>query len=129
MAPSNLKSTTLHTLANAFGTIFIGFGINAILRPANALTFFELARPASAADAAAVDALLAVYGVRDIFMGLAIYVASWFGSSRALGWIVVAAAGVAFGDGVVCWRMGAGEWNHWGYAPMVLGVGGLILGE
>lgn len=126
MAPSN--SPALHIAANAFGTIFIGFGINAILRPENALSFFEFAPPASPTDNAMVDSLMAVYGVRDIFMGLAIYTASWFGTKKGLGWTLVAASAVAFADGAVCWGHGMGEWNHWGYAPVITGVGSLLLG-
>jgi hypothetical protein len=67
---------------------------------------------------------LVVYGIRDIFMGLAIYATTYFRNRTALGWILLSASAVAFGDGVVC-RMysGTGEWGHWGYAPAVLGVG------
>ena len=122
MAPSPLSIA-----ANVFGVIPIAFGINAILRPAHALTFFEFPPPTTAADAALVNALTAIYGVRDIFMGLAIYATAWFGSARALGWILVAVGGVGVADGVVCLQMGGGEWNHWGYAPVVMGIGALIL--
>lgn len=126
-ASSPSLSFPLRVAATVFGTIFIGFGVNAVLRPAHALTFFELAPPKGAADARVVDALLAVYGVRDVFMGAAIYAAAYFGHRKALGWIVLAASAVAFADGLICKFNGQGEWNHWGYAPMVAGVGSLLL--
>ncbi|KAK4679812.1 hypothetical protein QC764_207380 [Podospora pseudoanserina] len=126
MAPSQLSA--LQYAAHAFATIFTGFGINAILRPQHALTFFEFAPPASAADAKMVDSLMAVYGARDIFMGVAIYAAALFGTKKSLGWTLVAASGVAVVDGIVCWSHGQGEWNHWGYAPMITAVGAVLLG-
>jgi len=69
-----------------------------------------------------------VYGARDIFMGLALYAAAYTGNRKTLGWITLAGSAVAFVDGVVCWQAGKGEWNHWGYAPMLTVVGGLLLG-
>lgn len=122
------QSSVLHLAATAFGTIFIGFGINAIIRPDHALTFFEFAPPVGITDHQLVDSLMAVYGIRDIFMGLAIYAATFYGTSKSLGWTLISASAVAVGDGVVCWSHGQGEWNHWGYAPMITVVGSLLLG-
>lgn len=115
-------------LANTFATIFVAFGINAILRPTQALTFFEFQPPTTAVDKQLVDSLMAVYGVRDIFMGAAIYATGYFGTRQALGWILIAASIVAFADGLVCWTHGQGAWNHWGYAPMITIVGSVLLG-
>ena len=126
MAPS-----ALHLVAHGFATIFVGFGINAVLNPTSALSFFELglSSSAAAADARLVHSLLAVYGVRDVFMGLAIYAAAIWGTSRSLGMTLVAASAVAAADGYVCFVNGGGEWNHWGYAPAVALVGGLLAGR
>ena len=117
------KPVALQVAAHVFAAIAVGFGINAIVRPAHALTFFELERPTGAADAKVVDALLAVYGVRDIFVGFAIFAAAVWGTSKSLGWTVLAFSAVAFADGLVCYALGQGQWNHWGYAPMVAAVG------
>jgi len=126
MAPASL--TALHLAAHAFATIFIGFGINAVLRPANALTFFEWTAPVATADAQLVDSLLAVYGVRDVFMGLAIYASAFWGTNKSLGWTLIAASAVAAADGYICYTYGNGQWNHWGYAPMITIVGSLLAG-
>jgi hypothetical protein len=127
MAPS--QSSSLLVAASIFATIFIGFGINAILRPENALEFFEFQALASTADKNLIDGLMIVYGVRDIFMGVALYSAAYFGSRKSLGWILIAASGVAFVDGFVCQiYAGNGEWNHWGYAPILTVVGSVLLG-
>lgn len=58
MAPS--QTPGLHAAAHAFATIFVGFGINAIARPANALTFFEFSPPSATVDREMVNALMAV---------------------------------------------------------------------
>ena len=121
-------SPILSIASSAIATLFVGFGVNAILRPDNALTFFEWEAPAAASDKTLVENLMVVYGVRDIFMGLVMYATAYFGSRKALGWILIAGSGVAFADGVVCWNQGKGEWNHWGYAPMLTVVGSLLLG-
>lgn len=100
-----------------------------MLRPRNALEFFEFEPPASASDKKLVDSLMVIYGARDIFMGLAIYAAAYFGDRKALGSILIAGSGVAFVDGAVCRaQMGKGEWNHWGYAPILMAVGSALLG-
>ena len=118
-------STNPRVAATFFGTVFIGFGINAMYNPQSALSFFELEYPSvPPSHKQLVDALLAVYGIRDIFMGLAIYAAAALGEARVLGWIVLAAAAVAAGDGAVCkWMVGNGEWSHWGYAPVIAMLG------
>lgn len=58
MAPSQFRG--LYTAAYVFAGIFVGFGINAIARPANALTFFEFSPPSTTADREMVNALMAV---------------------------------------------------------------------
>lgn len=121
------RTTALKVAAYAFATIFTGFGINAILRPANALTFFEFAPPAGAAESQMVDSLMVVYGARDIFMGVAIYAAALAGTRTSLAWTLLAASGVAMVDGAACFAHGQGHWNHWGYAPMITAVGALLL--
>ncbi|KAF8951613.1 hypothetical protein BDZ97DRAFT_1601123, partial [Flammula alnicola] len=112
-------------------SVFVGFGINAILRPRHALKFFEFEAPASVSDKKLVDGLMVIYGARDIFMGLAIYSTAYFGDRKSLGWILIAGSGVAFVhvDGAVCRaQVGKGEWNHWSYAPILTAVGSVLLG-
>lgn len=122
------RSPLLQWAAYAFGAIITAFGVNAILRPAHALTFFELAPPKAPADRRVVDSLMAVYGVRDVFIGAAVFASGLNGHTSTLGWLLVALGAVAFADGLVCRAHGKGEWNHWGYAPMVTATGALLLG-
>lgn len=116
-------------LANIFGTITLGYGINAILRPYNALEPFQFNALAATADKNFVEGMMIIYGARDIFIGAAIYATAYFGTRKALGWILMSFSAVAFVDGVVCKAyVGAGEWTHWGYAPVVTAVGGVLAG-
>lgn len=115
--------------ATAIGTIFLGFGLAFTYNPRSALPFFEFAIPASAADAALADSLITLYAVRDIFMGVAIYAAAYFKERRTLGVLLVAGGLVAGADGVVVKGLiGRGEWNHWGYAPVLVLVGAVLSG-
>ena len=122
------QSPYLRIAASAGATIAIGFGVNAILRPEHALTFFEWESPTSASAKTLVNNLLFIYGVRDIFMGAVINIAAYFGDRKTLGWILIATSCVAFADGLICWNQGKGEWNHWSYAPMLALQGSILLG-
>jgi len=111
------------TICTMMGTIFVGFGINAFLRPENAVTFFNGASmPTINSDL--IHALVMIYAARDIFMGVAIYATAYYGSRRALGWTMLAGGFNAFIDGLaVKTYMGGGEWDHWGYAPVLVVLG------
>ena len=122
------RSTPLLYTSHAFSTIFLAFGLNALLNPTSALSFYMLTPPsptASASDTQAVHSLLAAYGARDIFMGLSLFSAGLFGTPKSLGLTLLAASAVAVADGFVCYVYAGGEgvMNHWGYAPVVAGVG------
>ena len=129
----------LELAASFYATIFIGFGILWFVNPSTALSFFELPYPqitskspskkALANAKRAADAMSVAYGVRNIFMGAAIYAAALFGTRQALGWIVIAAGCVAGTDGAVCkFMVGKGEMNHWSYAPVMVILGAVMLG-
>ncbi|KAH7333101.1 hypothetical protein BKA65DRAFT_39760 [Rhexocercosporidium sp. MPI-PUGE-AT-0058] len=96
-------SPTLPFLSTLIATIFISFGLNALIRPLHALSFFEL-YPSSTTptthDAKLLTALLAIYGIRNIFMGVAISIAAYYSKAstgangygrRVLGMLVGAA--------------------------------------
>ena len=67
----------------------------------------------------------ALFGVKDLFMGVAIYASAWLGSRQSLGLILAMASVCAWADGfIVKGLAGTGEWNHWGYGSAIgmLGV-------
>ncbi|KAL9595712.1 MAG: hypothetical protein Q9219_006278 [cf. Caloplaca sp. 3 TL-2023] len=139
----------LELVASFYATIFTGFGILYFLNPAKGLSFFELPYPLPSSSKTSsstksptnkkphppldarqtLNAFAAAYGARDIFMGLAIYATAVCGTREACGWVVGAAGAVAATDGAVCrWMVGRGEWNHWGYAPVLVLLGGVMVG-
>lgn len=130
MAPSPLsQSIYLRVISGVLSVLPLGFGINALLRPANALAFFEFDRPVSAIDQKLVDNLLLLYGARDVFMAAAMFATAYYGHRKALGWILISLSGVAGMDGIIVRdQIGRGEWTHWGYAPVLATLGAVLLG-
>ncbi len=76
-----------------------------------------------------LDVVAVIYGIRNISMGFAIYASALFGTRLTLGWIVIAAGCVAAVDGAACkFLVGTGEMNHWSYAPVLVVLGGVLVG-
>lgn len=68
-----------------------------------------------------------LFGVKDVFMGVAIWSATLAGTRRSAGLILLAAGAAAGVDGwVVKQEAGTGEWGHWGYGS-VMGVLGAVM--
>ena len=122
------ESRALYWVSTAYAAILLGFGINALIRPDNALSMFELEPPAATADHNMVNSLMAVYGVRDIYMALAIYIAAFLGTRKSLGWTLVSTCAVGLADGVICLMDGHDQWPHWSHGLMIGVVGSLLLG-
>ena len=117
------RSRIASLLAHIIGIIFIAFGINALLRPDSALESFPL-QPSNVPSAkTAIETLVYLYGIRDIFMGVTIQIAAVFGGPISLGLTLLAGAGVAIADGLVIKGALPGEgheWNHFGYSPLLI---------
>jgi hypothetical protein len=110
------------------GTAAIALGINAILRPTQAIDAFKLQARAEAADPILVNSLVAIYGARDIFVGLTLFVASYFRARSTLGGIILAAVPVVMADGAICrYYVGEGEWAHWGSLPVLVALGAWLI--
>lgn len=117
-----------HTGA-ALATLFLGFGINAMLRPRAGFEIFEFEYPKAPKDQKLIDNLMIIYGIRDVFMGVSILAAYYFGAREVLGYSLIAGSVVAFVDGVANRAvLGHGQGKHWSYAPMLTIVGGILLG-
>ncbi|KAB8261526.1 hypothetical protein BDV32DRAFT_121447 [Aspergillus pseudonomiae] len=46
---------------------------------------------------------MAVYGARDVFMGVALFSTLLIGHPKSVGWIMIVTSTVAYVDGFVCW--------------------------
>lgn len=70
-----------------------------------------------------------VYGIRDIYMGVAMLAAAWYGHSKIIGWLTLASGGIAAADGAICYALvGEGQWNHWSLLPVIIPLGVAFLG-
>ncbi|KAI7479057.1 hypothetical protein KC357_g4232 [Hortaea werneckii] len=124
--------------ASAIATIFLGFGLYFTAYPNAAVPFFFDKDPSFAAAGSAakysndavVQTFILIYAIRDISISAALYAAAFLdvNDGKLLGMILVFGGCTAVGDGVICKTViGFGEWDHFGYAPMLLGLGGYVL--
>lgn len=130
------QSPILLLISLVFATITTSYGLTALLQPSSALTPFSFTfHPTSLShDQHLIHGLLYLFGIRDIFMGFSIFVATYYGRKsregrKVLGWLLMGVGGVAFGDGWVCWMIvGRGMWNHWIWVPVGIGLGVALVG-
>lgn len=112
-----------------FASIFLGFGVNAILRPRAGFEQFEFKYPAKAEDRKLIDGLMLIYGIRNVCMGFSMLAAWYFGAREVLGYSLIAGSVVAFVDGIANRAvLGYGQGQHWSYAPMLTILGAILLG-
>ena len=117
----------LRYCSSFFGAIFLGFGINYVFNPHAAYGIFEFPYMSNPSDQEIMNAVMILYGAKDLFMGFAIFASTWLGTRRSAGLILMAAAASAGVDGFIVNKMtGGGEWNHWGYGSM-MGLLGLVM--
>ncbi|KAK6198211.1 hypothetical protein LQW54_010488 [Pestalotiopsis sp. IQ-011] len=112
----------------AYGAFALGLvptlvGINAILRPASALSLLGFSAPPQPESQKLSRSLLRMYGGRDIALGL-MTLAVWArGDRRTLGYTMLASLPIALVDGFVSRdQIGGGEWGHW----VFVGIGGAL---
>ncbi|KAG9653631.1 hypothetical protein KCU98_g8039, partial [Aureobasidium melanogenum] len=76
-----------------------------------------------------IECLQQLYGIRNIALGLMILAVRTFADSRTLGWVLMTDMLVAIGDGIIQKKgTGGGEWKHWSFVPLGVGMGMLLLG-
>jgi hypothetical protein len=114
-------------VASFFSTIFLGFGCAYMIWPREAFSTFGFPSPTTRTDLELMDAVMVLYGAKDLFVGVSTLAATWLGNRKTTGVLLVAGSLCAGVDGYVVNRFtGTGEWNHWGYGS-VMGVVGLAL--
>jgi Domain of unknown function (DUF4267) len=130
MASTNIsQSISLRVAAGSISAIMVGLGVNAIFRPQTALELLQFPKAATPADQKLVDSLMRIYGARNIAMSLGQGITAYFGHTKALAWILLGNSIVAIVDGFISKdQIGRGEWNHWGFIPVSVGLGSALLG-
>lgn len=124
------RSPILKLIAYLFAICSFGYGVNAIINPVFALSLFGLEYPRQfEPNKTAIDALMLIYGIRDVYMGVAMLAAVYYGHSGIIGWLTIATGGIAVADGAICYYIaGNGYWNHWTLSPVIFVVAGAFLG-
>lgn len=130
MASSRLSHSRILTgISILVGTVFVGFGVLPMLNPLVSISFFDTPIPSTENERRILTTFLYTYAVRDVFMGLATYVTVYYGDRKVLGWLQILGGAVAFVDGFVAKLNSAdAAWNHWGYAPMLVVLGTMLVG-
>ncbi|KAI0125749.1 hypothetical protein BJ170DRAFT_446035 [Xylariales sp. AK1849] len=116
-----------HLFANAsfFVALMPTFvGINAILRPASALSMLKFSAPPQPEGQKLARSLLQMHGARNLTKGLMMLGIWYSGDYTTLGYAMLAQMPVAIVDGFMSRsQIGGGEWGHWPFALVGLGLG------
>ncbi|KAH8795921.1 hypothetical protein DL96DRAFT_1646380 [Flagelloscypha sp. PMI_526] len=113
---------------NSIAAFATAAGINFVVRPTQLLPVWGLRLPTDPNDRKTVKTLATVFGIRDIFMGAAMFAVAHSGNMDCLGMVQLATAGVAIGDGLVAISHGVPSWTHWSGALVFATLGGILLG-
>jgi hypothetical protein len=117
-------------LSTFFSTVCFGFGITYMLYPRTGFSLYGFSStPGNPTSWAIMERIMILYGAKDVFMSVAIFASTWFGTRKSAGLILVAASACAGVDGYVVGReAGSGEWNHWGYGSAMGVLGAVMMG-
>ncbi|USW49430.1 hypothetical protein Slin15195_G027490 [Septoria linicola] len=129
---SKLLSSTSSTLFKVAGLVSLfpfTLGLIGAIRPYSGFKIFGFPEPSTAEGRKTGANLLLFWASRDLYMGLTAMAAWHEGDRRSLGWMYLIGAGVAISDGIMSQgQVGAGAWKHVMWVPVVVGIGGGLLG-
>ena len=131
MASTLLHSNSPHLFNIAgLGSLFpFTLGLIGAINPISGFKIFGFPEPTTPEGRKTGANLLLFWASRDLYMGLAAAAAWYEGDKRTLGWMYLLGAGVAISDGIMSQRqVGSGAWKHVMWVPVVIGVGGGLLG-
>lgn len=124
-------SPSLLNTATAFGIFQLTIGLTGVFQPRVMLNLwgFKDTATQSAKEKTVSESLMRISALRNTALGLIIVAGRNFADSKTLGLVVLADVVVASGDGFVQKQItGDGEWKHWSFVPVGLGMGMLLLG-
>ncbi|KAF2826112.1 hypothetical protein CC86DRAFT_350551 [Ophiobolus disseminans] len=124
------RHPALPYISSLFGCIFLFFGVTYISNPVQGFSFLGFtSTPTTPYDWDLMQRVMVLYGAKDLFMAAAILSSTWFGTRKSAGMVLVAGGLCAGVDGwVVGDQAGTGEWGHWGYGMVMVGVGAGMMG-
>lgn len=84
MPPARALSP-LTILPTLFATIFLALGTSYALSPRSTYPSLGLPPPSTPDDARLMDAVMRLFGAKDVFVGVALLAATWGGQRRVAG--------------------------------------------
>ncbi|EME44423.1 hypothetical protein DOTSEDRAFT_152278 [Dothistroma septosporum NZE10] len=127
----SLLSTSPYLLntAGALGLFPLSVGILGLANPASGWSIFSFPKPATTEAQQVGNTFFLFWASRDLFMGIITGLVWYRGDREVLGDTLLAASMVAGVDGVISKKQkGSGEWTHWAFVPVLVGVGGGLKG-
>ncbi|KAI5199815.1 hypothetical protein E4T42_07563 [Aureobasidium subglaciale] len=126
------RSPLLRNIGAGFGIFQLTLGLGGIFLPEAMIQQvwgFQLSAVPKQTQIL-IEAIMQLYGTRNVALGLMILAVRKFSDSRTLGWVLMAEILVATSDGFVQERVtGGGGWQHWMFVPMAVGICMPLLGS
>ncbi|KAH8893963.1 hypothetical protein GQ53DRAFT_745366 [Thozetella sp. PMI_491] len=123
------RSPFLPNTAAFIGLVPTLLGFSALVWPRSVLTNFEFPAPKTPDGLRLSDSLCQLFGVRDVALGLMVLVIRLRGDRVMLGQSLLLGALLPLGDGAVSLsHIGGGAWKHWAFIPVMVAVGGALMG-
>lgn len=121
---------SLRYLSTFFSAIFLAFGLTYMFFPGTGYSLYGFTNsPTTSSEWVMMERVMVLYGAKDVFVAVAIFATTWYGTRRSAGLVLVAAGACGGVDGwVVGKEAGMGEWNHWGYAIVMVVLGCAMMG-
>jgi hypothetical protein len=120
----------LRYLSTFFSAMFLAIGLTYMVSPRAGYSLYGFtSSPTTPGDWKIMERIMVLYGAKDVFVSVAIFASTWFGTRRSAGLVLIAAGACAGADGYVVQReAGIGGWNHWGYGSTMAVLGGIMMG-
>lgn len=123
------QSPYLLNTASVLSLFPLLMGIAGTINPMNGFTIFNFEPPTTTEAQKLAKNLFLFWASRDLFMAAVTLIAAYNGDRKTLGCIYLALCGIAGFDAWISERQsGKGKWMHLGFAPLLVAVGGGLLG-
>ncbi|KAF5634271.1 integral membrane protein [Fusarium sp. NRRL 52700] len=99
------------------------FGINLLTRPEATLQSFQYPIPTDPQAQKLVRGLARIYGCRNLVVSFLFFNISLTGDRKLMSFGYLGALAMCVTDGLVAKNVvGHGEWQHWSFAPLCIGL-------
>lgn len=111
-------------------SVFPGiFGFNALFNPEKMMASAQFPVPKEPEGRKMALSLMRFFGTRNIGISYLLLLNWMRGDEKQIGLGLFTGLWMSFMDGLISrWQIGGGEWNHWSFIPVLLGIAGGLLG-